>query len=193
MKRITRRKFVKYSSATALASAFLGQRIFAALGQSAAPTNILLITADDLGQILGCYGDRVTRTPNLDRLATEGIRFVNSYVTNASCSPSRSSLFTGLYPHQTGFFLPDNTPVGQIGIAQAGNNYEMDPSVITMPQLLKLAGYRTGIIGKLHVLPDASFPFDYRAPKPPLNTRDIELIAQRQENFCNNSRNSRSF
>ena len=51
--------------------------------------------------MLGCYGDKIARTPNLDRLATQGIRFVNSYVTNASCSSSRSSLLTGLYSHQT--------------------------------------------------------------------------------------------
>lgn len=186
LKNITRRRFIKYSSATALASAFLGQRIFVALGQST-PTNILLITSDDLGQLLGCYGDPVARTPNLDRLASEGMRFVNGYVTQASCSSSRSSLFTGLYPHQTGFFSPDNTPVGQIGIAKAGNNYEMDPSVITMPQLLKKAGYRTGVIGKVHVFPDASFPFDYNVPEQVVNnvvnTRDIKLIAQRAGEF----------
>lgn len=176
MKNITRRKFLSYSGTAALTSALLGRYGFTTLGQSATPTNILLITADDLGQILGCYGDTVTRTPNLDRLATQGIRFVNSYVTQASCSSSRSSLFTGLYPHQTGFFPPDNTPVGQIGIAKAGNNYEMDPRVITMPQLLKMAGYRTGIIGKLHVFPEASFPFDYKRFR--ISMRDIELVAQ---------------
>lgn len=131
--------------------------------------------------MLGCYGDKIARTPNLDRLATQGMRFVNSYVTNASCSSSRSSLLTGLYPHQTGFFLPNNTPVGQIGLAYPGSGYAMDPRVITMPQLLKAAGYRTGIIGKLHVFPEASFPFDYKAIE--LNTRDIELVAQRAEKF----------
>lgn len=58
----------------------------------------------------------------------------------------------------------------------------MDSSVKTMPQLLKAAGYRTGIIGKLHVFPDASFPFDYKLPVV-IDTRDIELIAQRAEEF----------
>ena len=148
MKRITQRKFIEYSSAAAIASTFLSDRV-----SSATPPNILLITSDDLGQYLGCYGDAIARTPNLNRFASQGIRFINSYVTNSSCSSSRSSLFTGLYPHQTGFFAPDNTPVGQIGLAYKGSGYAMDSSVKTMPQLLKAAGYRTGIIGKLHIFP----------------------------------------
>lgn len=180
MKRLTRRKFLYYSGI--FTSALLSKHSSAVLGQSATPTNILLITADDLGQVLGCYGDSIARTPNLNRLASQGIRFVNSYVTHASCSSSRSSLFTGLYPHQTGFLPPDNTPVGQIGIAKEGFNYRMDSSVRTLPQLLKAAGYRTGIIGKLHVFPEASFPFDYK-PQESLDTRDIELIAQRAAEF----------
>lgn len=176
MKGITRRKFIEYSSTAALASAFIGERV-----SSATPPNILLITADDLGQYLGCYGDTIARTPNLDRLASQGMRFVNSYVTNASCSSSRSSLFTGLYPHQTGFFSPDNKPVGQIGLAFTSSGYGMDAKVVTMPHLLKIAGYRTGIIGKLHVFPETSFPFDYK--QTGVNTRDIELVAQRAGEF----------
>lgn len=182
MNKITRRKFFQYSGVAALASTFLGRYALTGLGQ-ATPTNILLITADDLGPYLGCYGDKIARSPNLDRFATEGMRFANSYVTQASCSPSRSSLFTGLYPHQTGFFPPDSTPVGQIGLAYKNSGYAMDSSVKTMPQLLKQAGYRTGIIGKLHVFPEASFPFDYNVPKTELNTRDIETIGQRAEEF----------
>lgn len=175
MKRITRRKFLEYSSA-AVASAFLSDRV-----SSATPPNILLITGDDLGPYLGCYGDAIARTPNLNRLASQGIRFVNGYVTNASCSSSRSSLFTGLYPHQTGFFAPDNTPVGQIGLAYTGSGYAMDSSVVTMPQLLKAAGYRTGIIGKLHIFPEVSFPFDYKMTGG--TTRNIKLVAQRAGEF----------
>lgn len=181
MKSITRRKFLNYSG-TGVTSALLGGVTRKALGQSATPPNILLIIADDLGQQIGCYGDKTARTPNINRLATEGIRFVNSYVTQASCSPSRSSIYTGLYPHQTGFFPPDDEPVGQIGLAYPGSRYAMDPAVITMQQLLKMAGYRIGHIGKLHVFPEASFPFDYRGlptlDGPNTESRDIELIAQ---------------
>ncbi len=179
VKNITRRKFLNYGSAAALASA---STMVADHVSSATPPNILLIIADDLGQHIGCYGDTIARTPNINRLATQGIRFVNSYVTQASCSPSRSSIYTGLYPHQTGFPLPENNPVGQIGLAYPGSGYAMNPAVVTMQQLFKMAGYRTGHIGKLHVYPEASFPFDYRGPDPTA-TRDIELIAQRAGEF----------
>lgn len=112
--------------------------------------NILLITADDLGFQLGCYGDKIATTPNLDRLAREGARFTNAYVTSASCSPSRASLLTGLYPHQN----------GQLGLSHLG--YSMRPGLPNLPALLKREGYRTGIIGKLHVEPEGDFPFDYK-------------------------------
>ncbi|MCI0380059.1 MAG: sulfatase-like hydrolase/transferase, partial [Gemmataceae bacterium] len=60
------------------------------------PKNVLILIADDLGRDLGCYGNKVIRTPNLDALAKRGIRFANAYATVASCSPSRASIFSGL-------------------------------------------------------------------------------------------------
>ena len=74
---------------------------------TAAPPNILLIVSEDNGPELGCYGDPNARTPNLDRLASEGIRFNRAFVPQAGCSQSRASFLTGLYPHQH----------GQIGLA----------------------------------------------------------------------------
>lgn len=64
--------------------------------------NVVLIIADDLGMQLGCYGDKVIQSPNLDALAKRGTRFTKAYATVASCSPSRASIFTGLYTHQNG-------------------------------------------------------------------------------------------
>lgn len=104
--------------------------------------NLILVTADDMGLQLGCYGDRVATTPHMDRHAREGVRFSRGYVTQASCRSSRSSMLTGLYPHQN----------GQIGLAHLG--YSMRPDVLTLPSLLRQSGYRTGIIGKLHVGPE---------------------------------------
>ncbi|MES1026387.1 sulfatase [Gloeocapsa sp. BRSZ] len=177
---ISRRSFLNYSVATALATT-LDELTFLQVGHSTSRPNILLITADDLGQTLSCYGDKVARTPHIDRLASEGILFLNSYVTQASCSPSRSSLFTGLYPHQTGGI--SNEPVGQIGLAYSNSGYSMATSVVTLPQLLKARGYRTGIIGKLHVYPETSFPFDVNVLPKALNTRDVQLVAQRASEF----------
>jgi N-sulfoglucosamine sulfohydrolase len=113
--------------------------------------SILLIVSEDNGPELGCYGDSSARTPNLDRLASEGVRFDRAFVPQAGCSQSRASLLTGLYPHQH----------GQIGLATWGFRlYHED--FPTLPALLKSAGFRTGIIGKLHVQPTTPFPFDYK-------------------------------
>jgi len=128
--------------------------------------NVLLITTDDMGPQLGCYGDRHARTPNLDALAEEGARFENAYVTQASCSPSRSSIFTGLYPHQN----------GQIGLSHRG--YSMHEGLATLPALLADAGYRTGVIGKIHVAPAVSTPFGFKAPLTPQDTRDVAGVAE---------------
>ena len=120
--------------------------------QSGDRPNILLIVSEDNGPELGCYGDRYAQTPALDRLADEGIRFTRAFVTYSVCSPSRASFLTGLYPHQN----------GQIGLAthQFAMYAESTPNMVS---LLRAAGYRTGLIGKLHVNPESAFPFDYRA------------------------------
>ncbi|TWT56986.1 Arylsulfatase [Thalassoglobus neptunius] len=136
--------------------------------------NVLLITADDLGLQLGCYGDTAIETPNLDRLAESGTLFETAYVTQASCSPSRSSMFSGMYPHTN----------GQYGLLNADVGFQLHDFVQkqTIPVLLKKAGYRTGIIGKLHVGPESSFPFDNRYR---VDGRDVEKIANTVAPFMN--------
>lgn len=113
--------------------------------------SIIVIDADDLGTQLSCYGDRNISTPNLDALAARGQRFSRAYVAQPSCSPSRAALLTGLYPHQS----------GQIGLSHRG--FSMESRWRTLPAVLGEAGYRTGIIGKLHVQPQASFTWDVAA------------------------------
>src|SRR3954447_6213948 len=106
--------------------------------------NILLILADDLGYSdLGCYGGEI-RTPNLDALAASGLRFTQFY-NCTRCCPSRAALLTGLYPHQAGVgsMNPDDGPPGYRGALQ--------PHCVTIAQVLKSAGYRTGMVGKWHV------------------------------------------
>ena len=114
--------------------------------------NILLIVSEDNGQELGCYGEPYVKTPVLDQLASEGVLFKNAYVAQAGCSQSRAAFLTGLYPHQN----------GQIGLATwKFRMYREDtPNIV---RSLKNAGYRTGIIGKLHVNPESAFPFDFEA------------------------------
>ncbi|MFW6059607.1 MAG: sulfatase [Phycisphaeraceae bacterium] len=111
--------------------------------------NILLITSEDNGPELSCYGETNVQTPHLDALAASGARFENACVTQAVCSPGRASILTGLYPHQN----------GQIGLAT--HKFTMFDGITTLPALLKDAGYRTGRIGKLHVLPESASPFDW--------------------------------
>jgi N-sulfoglucosamine sulfohydrolase len=137
--------------------------LLANIACAAGRPNLILITGDDMGFQLGCYGDTVATTPHMDRLARDGARFTRGYITQASCSPSRSSMLTGLYPHQN----------GQIGLAHLG--YAMRPDVPTLPTLLKKAGYRTGIIGKLHVAPESSFAFDYKQVNT-ADTRDLKKV-----------------
>lgn len=138
-------KYFRILSAVVLL-AMIGASVSDAL---ASRPNILLIVSEDNGPELGCYGDPYAQTPNLDQLAAEGVRFDQAFVAQAGCSQSRSAYLTGLYPHQN----------GQIGLATWGYRmYREDTPNI--PRSLKAAGYRTGIIGKLHINPEEAFPFD---------------------------------
>lgn len=112
--------------------------------------NILLIVSEDHSQDLGCYGNSVVKTPNIDNLAENGIRFNNAYTTYSVCSPSRGSIFTGLYPHQN----------GQMGLAT--HRFRMYEGIKTLPKYLREAGYCSGCIGKVHVNPESEIPWDYR-------------------------------
>jgi N-sulfoglucosamine sulfohydrolase len=129
-----------------LASAALAAPAFA----QAKPKNILFLIADDLGLHTGAYGDKTARTPHLDALAADGVRFENAFCTTASCSPSRSVMLSGLQNHAN----------GQYGLAHAVHHQGYLPFVQPLPSLLKDAGYTTGVIGKLHVNAENRFRWD---------------------------------
>lgn len=105
------------------------------------PPNILLIVADDLGYgDLGSYGQRAIRTPNLDRLANQGLRFTNFYAGSTVCAPSRASLMTGQHTGHTAIR-------GNISTPPMGN-MPLPDAAFTVAEMLQGAGYRTGLIGK---------------------------------------------
>lgn len=136
--------------------------------------NALLVTADDLGIQLSCYGDPIARTPKIDELAARSTRFETAYVSQASCSPSRSTMFTGLYPHGNGHY----------GLANVNVGFQVHEELIEnlLPNVLKRSGYRTGIIGKLHVNPEERFQFDLNT-KEGFGQRDVRKQLQFAREF----------
>lgn len=102
--------------------------------------NIVFILADDhAAQTLGAYGSTIARTPNLDRLAAEGLRFENAFCGNAICAPARASVLTGLHSHAHGVI---------------DNAARFDGTLPTFPRALNAAGYRTALVGKWHLKSD---------------------------------------
>ena len=99
--------------------------------------NILFIMSDDHAfQAMSCYGSNVNKTPNLDRIANEGMRFDRCYVTNSICGPSRAVILTGKYSHLNGF---------------QDNRRTFDGSQQTVAKLLRKSGYQTAVVGKWHL------------------------------------------
>ncbi len=121
-----------------------------ASNSASAPPNIILVVSDDHGtDALGCYGNPVVRTPNLDKLASEGVRFTNAYCTSASCSASRSVILTGLFNHATGHY----------GHMHDYHHFSTFDTVQSLPLYLEAAGYYTARIGKYHLAPESVYHF----------------------------------
>ncbi|RKD90991.1 sulfatase family protein [Mangrovibacterium diazotrophicum] len=133
--------------------------------------NILFIMSDDHAyQAISAYSDRLIETPNIDRLADQGMLFTNACVTNSICAPSRATILTGKHTHING---------------KIDNNFPFDTTNVTFPQLFHQAGYQTAMFGKLHfgnspkgfdefmILPDQG---DYYNPEFITNKGDTTIM-----------------
>ena len=109
--------------------------------------NVILINCDDLGYgDLSCYGSKLNKTPVLDKLAEDGIKFTDFYMASSVCSPSRGAMMTGCYPPRIGFGVFEETK----WVLMPGYSEGLNSEEITIAQILKDAGYKTKLVGKWH-------------------------------------------
>jgi N-sulfoglucosamine sulfohydrolase len=137
------------------------------LAQEKVRPNIVLIVSDDHGLELGCYGNPVIKTPNLDQLAAEGTRFEYAFCTTASCSPSRSVILTGMHNHANGTY----------GLQHSYHHFQSFENLKSLPLYLREVGYRTIHVGKLHVAPPEVYAFEETIAK--VNPRSTVEMAER--------------
>jgi len=109
--------------------------------------DFVLFIADDLSiSDVGCYGNEIIRTPYIDALAEQGMRFTKAYTTTAICTPSRSAIYSGQYPQRNGVHM---------------NHGKVFKTTKSLPHYLQKMGYRVALSGKKHIAPWENFPFEY--------------------------------
>ena len=136
---------------------------------AASQPNVVLFVSDDHGtDALGCYGNPVIQTPNMDRLAAQGVKFSNAYCTSASCAASRSVILTGQYGHATGSY----------GHVHDYHHFSTFPDVAALPVLLEKAGYQTARLGKYHLAPDSVYRFTTVIKADPRSTVEMANSCQ---------------
>ena len=149
--------FAKTTIALLVISAFLTLKIEAAEANEPHPPNIVFILADDLGwRDLGCYGNKIHETPNIDKLASQGMRFTNGYAACPVCGPTRASILSGKFPSRLGYTHnwltpnPEEQPFWGEGIPRTRHAF-MKLEEFTLAEALKVAGYQTAFVGKWHL------------------------------------------
>ena len=141
---MNRRSFLKSAGLGAAALA-AGPRLLAAGAAEKKPNVLLIISDDQTWRDSGCYGNPDVKTPNIDRLAAEGMRFTHCFTATAMCAPTRQQLYTGLFPVRNGAYP---------------NHSKVYPGTKSVVHHLKALGYRVGLSGKSHFGPRESFPFE---------------------------------
>jgi arylsulfatase A-like enzyme len=166
--------------------------------------NILFILMDDMGwRDAGCYGSTYYETPNIDRLAGEGMRFTDAYVNAPVCTPSRACIISGQTCPQHGIYIVSPDPsdakswdayrssIARRPLVPVENNKTLPASVIGLPAALKSAGYVTGFTGKWHHLPDPSalgFEHHLRPKREKGDPKDIFGLTEQTINFLREHR-----
>lgn len=141
MDAISRRRMLAFSS---MGCAAFAQSLYGAQPKPKRPNIVYIMTDDHAAQAISCYGSKINKTPNMDRIAAQGMRMDNVFATNSICTPSRATLLTGKYSHLNG------VPVFN----------RFDGSQPTVQRMMRQAGYYTAMIGKWHLGSDP-MDFDY--------------------------------
>ena len=142
--------------------------------------NVIYLIADDLGiGDLSCYGATKVSTPNIDRLAGQGMQFTNAYATSSTSTPSRFGLLTGMYP-----WRQENT-----GIAPGNSELIIDTACVTMADMFKEEGYYTGAVGKWHLGlgPKGGTDFNHKVGDWPTGLENPELVKMKPSQGHNNT------
>lgn len=153
---ITRRDFLAAAGRTAagfVGAAIMGEAISTHAEAGARKPNFVFVLMDDMGwSDLGCYGNTFHETPNIDRLASQGMRFTQAYAACPVCSPTRASILTGKYPARVGItdWIPGYGSKGK-PMTTPDFHQELPLSEVTIAEMLKRSGYRTGYVGKWHL------------------------------------------
>ncbi|QDT10620.1 Choline-sulfatase [Planctomycetes bacterium K23_9] len=133
--------------------------------------NVVLLISDNQNKDdCGCYGNAVIKTPHIDRLAREGVRFLDAFATTASCGPSRAVVYTGLQTHAN----------GQYGHGHGIHTYQLAPRIETVFASLRRQKYHTALLGKRHTVPDSAYPFSFDVK---VSGRDVIRLGKTAKEF----------
>jgi len=144
---LDRREFMQISAAALGAAAFAPSSLFAAAAMGKKPNILFILSDNQPASMLGCYGNPDIKTPHIDRLASDGVRFTRAFACNGLCSPTRASLMTGLIPSQHGI----HDWIDDRAVSQWPEDWCAVQEFRTLPLTLVNRGYRTAMIGKYHL------------------------------------------